>query len=171
MHIHAYTHVYTYTHMCTTCSECVTDVCVGIKTHLCNIHTRPCTSAHDVMTHSYVWRDSFICVTWLFHMCIMTHSYAWHDSFMCGMTHSYVWHHSFICVTWLWGRHPGGVPIGLSKESWVSWDDRRVIVFYSILGNVGRVEELEVKNFANPQFLLNTISLTERSNRQPGSTA
>jgi len=39
------------------------------------------------MTHSYVWHDSFICVTWLIHMCDMTHSYVWHDS--------------FICVTWL----------------------------------------------------------------------
>ena len=33
--------------MCTTCSECVSDVYVGLKTHLCNIHTRPCTSAHN----------------------------------------------------------------------------------------------------------------------------
>jgi len=37
-HTHLYTHIYTYTHMCTTCSECVTDVCVGVKTHLCNVH-------------------------------------------------------------------------------------------------------------------------------------
>jgi len=61
------------------------------------------------MTHSYVWHDSFICVTWLIHMCDMTYSYVWHDSFicvtchihMCDMTHSYMWHDSFICVTWL----------------------------------------------------------------------
>jgi len=75
------------------------------------------------MTHSYVWHDSFICVTWLIHMCDMTHSSVWHDSFicvtwlhlllsrrtwpatwlihMCDITHAYVWHHSFICVTWL----------------------------------------------------------------------
>ena len=33
--------------MCTTCSECVPDVYVGVKTHLCNIHTRPCTSVHN----------------------------------------------------------------------------------------------------------------------------
>ena len=78
-------------------------------------------------THSYLWYDSFKCVTWLMHMCVnMTHSYARHDTFvlrdmtrtshsyvwpdlfvcatqlihMCDMTHSYVWH-SFICVTWL----------------------------------------------------------------------
>jgi len=65
------------------------------------------------MTHSYVWHDSFMCVTWLIHMCDMTHSYVWHDSFicvawltlMCDMTHpstcarSYVWRDSFIRVT------------------------------------------------------------------------
>ena len=32
------------------------------------------------MTHSYVWHDSFICVTWLIHMCDMTHSYVCHES-------------------------------------------------------------------------------------------
>ena len=39
------------------------------------------------MTHSCVWHDSVICVTWLSHICDMTHTYVWHDS--------------FICVTWL----------------------------------------------------------------------
>jgi len=60
------------------------------------------------MTHSYVWHDAFICVTWRIHMCDMTHSYVWQDAFicvtwrihMCDMTHSYVWHDAFICVTW-----------------------------------------------------------------------
>ena len=37
--------------------------------------------------------------------------------------------------------------------------------------NVERVVELGCKIYPNSQFLLNTISLTERSNRQPGSTA
>jgi len=65
------------------------------------------------MTHSYVWHDSFIRVTWLIHTCDMTHSYVCetihscecHDSFMCvtwlipicDMTHLYVWHDSSIC--------------------------------------------------------------------------
>jgi len=64
------------------------------------------------MTHSYVWHDSFTCVTWLIHMCDMTRTWAlrgqgrcWgacrHASFIRDMTHSYVWHDSFICVTWL----------------------------------------------------------------------
>jgi len=53
------------------------------------------------MTHSYVRHDSFICVTWLIHMCDMTHSYVWHDSFICATWLIYVWHDSFIRVTWL----------------------------------------------------------------------
>ena len=65
-----------------------------------------------------VWKDSFMCVTWLIHVCDMTHSCVWHDSFIrmtwlivwirvtwrshvCEVTHSYMWHCSFICVTWL----------------------------------------------------------------------
>jgi len=59
---------------------------------------------------SYVRQDSFICVTWLIHMCDMTrqlppsayiYSYAWHVLFhMCDMTRSYVRHNSF-SATWL----------------------------------------------------------------------
>ena len=33
------------------------------------------------MTHSYVWHDSLICVTWLIDMCDITHWYVWNDSF------------------------------------------------------------------------------------------
>ena len=33
--------------MCTTYSVCVADVYVGVKTHLCIIHTCPCTSAYN----------------------------------------------------------------------------------------------------------------------------
>jgi len=89
--------------------------------------TRMKEACHTYMPHSY---DSFICVTWLIHMCDMTHSYVWHDSFICDMTHwlrdmthwcvrydssiyviwlihmyamteSYMWRDPFICVTWL----------------------------------------------------------------------
>ena len=67
------------------------------------------------MSHSYAWHDSFVCATWLIHMCGMTYSpcdmtlfYVRHDAFicvtwlihMCAITHSCVWHFSFICVTW-----------------------------------------------------------------------
>ena len=50
-------------------------------------------------------------MTWLSHLCDMTHSYVWHDSFICVtwliggiirmMQHLYVWDASFICV-WQW---------------------------------------------------------------------
>jgi len=53
------------------------------------------------MTHSYVRHDSFICVTWLIHMCDMTHSYVWHDSFICVTWLIHLCHDSFICLTWL----------------------------------------------------------------------
>jgi len=33
------------------------------------------------VTHSYMWHDSFICVTWLIHMCDIPRRYVWHDSF------------------------------------------------------------------------------------------
>jgi len=33
------------------------------------------------MTLSYAWLDSFMCVTWLIHVCDMTHSCVWRDSF------------------------------------------------------------------------------------------
>jgi len=68
------------------------------------------------MTHSSVWHDSFICVTWLIHLCDMTHSSVWHDSFICvtwlnvqvlggtivnTLTPSFGGHDSFILETWL----------------------------------------------------------------------
>ena len=40
--------------MCTTCSECVTDVYVGVKTHLCNVHTLPCTRAQNTCSKVHV---------------------------------------------------------------------------------------------------------------------
>ena len=55
------------------------------------------------MTRAYVWRDSFICVTGLIHMCDVTHSYVCVTWLIhtCAVTHSYVWCNSFICVPWV----------------------------------------------------------------------
>jgi len=57
------------------------------------------------MTHSYVWHDSFMRVTWLIHMCDMTHPYVSQEQYQwaksittCEMTHSYVWCDVFIFV-------------------------------------------------------------------------
>jgi len=81
------------------------------------------------MTHSYVWHDSFICVTGLIHMCDMTHSYVWHDSFICvtcliymrNMPWSYVWHVSFICVACR--SHTRDTPQTTCVSLWVWWAD------------------------------------------------
>ena len=69
------------------------------------------------LTHSCVWHDSFICVTWIIHLsvrcdslvsgCAVTHLiHEWIHS--CDLTHPYVWYNScsvwpdsFIRVTWL----------------------------------------------------------------------
>jgi len=40
--MHAYTQIYKYTHMCTTAASVFADVYVGVKIHLCNVHTCPC---------------------------------------------------------------------------------------------------------------------------------
>ena len=61
----------------------------------------------DALDTDGTWHDSFICVTWVIHMCDMTHSHSWHVSFMCvtGLmytcvtTYSHVWRFSFFCVT------------------------------------------------------------------------
>jgi len=79
------------------------------------------TQSCDV-TQLFVSQDSFICVTWLIHMChnVSRDSFlrvtGWHIQmchvhdlftcvkwliYMCHMTHSYVSHDSFTCVTWL----------------------------------------------------------------------
>ena len=52
-----------------------------------------------VPIHSYVWHDSFMCVTWLVHMGDTTHSYVWH---VCDMTHSYVWHVCDMTHSYVW---------------------------------------------------------------------
>jgi len=85
-----------------------------VRSPLCNAVTwMTCHSHMCDMPHSYVWHDSFTCVTWLIHMCDMTQSYVWHASLICDcdMTHSkywlhavlfamqlHVWHASVICV-------------------------------------------------------------------------
>ena len=85
------------------------------------------------ITHSHVWRDSFICLTWINYMCGMTHSYVWHHLFMCvvwliclcDMTHWYIWH---ICAGVTWPPHiqkldPCPFPANLSHP--YTWHDAK----------------------------------------------
>jgi len=60
------------------------------------------------MTHSCVWQDAFICVTWIIYMCDMTYSYVWHDS--------------FICVTWLVMRETWLIHVFAMMHTWVRHD-------------------------------------------------
>jgi len=59
------------------------------------------------MTHSYVWHDSFLFVTWLIDIISVDMSKENHFTcvkwliHMWDMTHSLVWHNLFTCVTWL----------------------------------------------------------------------
>ena len=92
----------------------------------CAFHTYTWDTSHTRQSHVMrmqadqtrafvcVWRDSFMCVTWLIHVCDVTHSCVWRDSFMCvtylscrcvmclihlrDMPHSHVWRATFICV-------------------------------------------------------------------------
>jgi len=62
---------------------------------------------------STLWICKLLDIKWydMAHSCVcdVTHSYVWHDSFMCmtrlirmrDVTHSRLWHDSFMCVTWL----------------------------------------------------------------------
>jgi len=87
-------------------SHVLTFICSRLIVFIYCIHILSFDKAHATscfeVTHSYVWHDSFICVTWLVHN-------VWHDSFigetrlihMWDMTHSHARHDSCICETWL----------------------------------------------------------------------
>jgi len=72
-------------------------------------NVRPLKVRKDHFPYEWLWRDSFMRMTWLIHMCDTTRSYVGHVSCVraaClirayGMAHSYEWHDLFICVTWL----------------------------------------------------------------------
>ena len=125
-----------HTHMCH--QMCHKYLCLTILTcitpHTCNtymsqvVKLEPIDMAGANMDFNWnsVGRDSFICVTWLLHICDMTHLCVWYDSFIggqmdlswnqvkhdlftceiwlihaCDLTHSYLWHAAFICVVWI----------------------------------------------------------------------
>ena len=72
--------------MCTTCSECVADVYVGVKTHLCN---SPCTSAHNTCkVHVTLTAKKCTYIYTYTHM--YTHAYA-HENTCACMTLSTRW--------------------------------------------------------------------------------
>jgi len=71
--------------MQTTWSECVADVYVGVKTHLCNVYTCPCTGPqnicakcmqHSLQKNAHIYILTQICIR--IHMHTNTHAHAWH---------------------------------------------------------------------------------------------
>jgi len=81
MHTHTYVHIHIFAQ---SAASVFADVYVGVKTHLCNIHIRPCTSAQNTCkvhviltakkctyiytythtyTHAYVHENTCACMT------------------------------------------------------------------------------------------------------------
>ena len=76
-------HTYVLIHICTQpAASAFADVYVGVKTHLCNIHTCPCTSAqtlvksmqHSLQNNAYIYIPTHICIR--IHMYTKTHAHA-----------------------------------------------------------------------------------------------
>jgi len=63
------------------------------------------------MTHSHVWHDSFICVTWLVHKCDTTYSYMWYDPFICATSRIH------LCNPMGWLRWVGCLKIYVSLQN------------------------------------------------------
>jgi len=81
MHIHTYIHI----HICAQPAASVfADVYVGVKTHLCNIHTCAFTSAQNTCkVHVTLTAKTMHIYTYL-HICIRIHMHA--------KTHAHAWH-------------------------------------------------------------------------------
>jgi len=87
--MHAYTHIHTYTHMSQPAASVFADVYVGVKTHLCNIHTCPCTSAQNTCkVHATLTAKK--CTYTYTHTHMYTHTYA-HENTCACMTPSTRW--------------------------------------------------------------------------------
>ena len=77
------------------CVWCGSFVCVWRRAFVCVWHVLTVHQGRTrYVTHSHVWHDSFLCVTWLIHICDMTHSHVRHDSFTCVRIHLWMRHAS-----------------------------------------------------------------------------
>ena len=88
--MHAYTQMYKYIHMCTTCSECVRNLYVGVKTHLCSVHTYPCTSVQNTCSKVHATLTAKKCTYIYTHTHMHTHTYV-HEHTCASITPSTRW--------------------------------------------------------------------------------
>ena len=79
---HTATHCNTLQHTATNTHKRSQDVLKTLRASTDAMFRRAPTNQRTPHQNSLssVGHDSFICVTWLIHMCDMTHSYVWHDS-------------------------------------------------------------------------------------------
>ena len=86
--------------MCTTCSKCVADVYVGIKTHLCNTHTRPCTvyickyECARVHIHVHLYIHRCITIPMYIYIYIYIHIFIYTYIHICMHTHTHTHLHT-----------------------------------------------------------------------------
>jgi len=86
--------------MCTTCSKCVADVYVGIKTHLCNTHTRPCTvyickyECARVHIHVHLYIHRCITIPMYIYIYIYMHIFIYTYIHICMHTHTHTHLHT-----------------------------------------------------------------------------
>jgi len=67
---------------------------------LSNVCPYECVAYDRWCPYIIMWHDSFICVTWLIHMCDMTHSYVWCCVWLMVSLHYQWW--SFESLNRLW---------------------------------------------------------------------
>ena len=82
MHIHTYIHIqhihtYIHIHICAQPAASVfADVYVGVKTHLCNVHTCPCTSSPKTCSKVHAKLTAKKCTYIYTYTHMHTHTYA-----------------------------------------------------------------------------------------------
>jgi len=114
--------------------DIISRFCATLSAMWCNKELMPfiegVSVAEGAMSHSYVWHEALLCVTWLICMCDITHSCVWHETFpfvtwlvsICGMTHFYARYDWVLCVIVLFLRETWIHPICDMTHSYV-WHD------------------------------------------------
>jgi len=78
--IHTHTHI--YIHICAQPASVFADVYVGVKTHMCNIHNYPCTSAQNTCK-VHVTLTATKCTYMYTYTHMYTHAYAHENTSAC----------------------------------------------------------------------------------------